>query len=281
MSVRAPSLAIVASLLSVGQAAAQSAPAAQPPVLQTIEAEGTQFKVTMSDGRVLRSPQLVGATLVIAAGGGTVRLRIDAVERDPEDTRADRPASDVVWLHTFSVLGADGNAQNFCTAGPDGRRQGFPLAGRSTPQGDFKPAEPGVFELVCTSGAQGKCVRFGYLPWSRATDGTGLHEAYNACTRMVRGDYGGQGKPFTKDGMRIDVYDRFGVQTAENDTADAFEAGWSPDGAVCVHHVRVKENTTLAELEAAFPRLKGRTGTICTEDYARAQGAVVFNRSRP
>ncbi|HKU97569.1 MAG TPA: ADYC domain-containing protein [Vineibacter sp.] len=276
MSVRACSLAIAALLLSIGPAAAQT-----PASLKSIEAEGTQFKVTMSDGRVLRSPQLAGATLVIAMGGSTVRVRIDAVERDPEDTRTDLPASDAIWLHTFSVLGADGSSQNFCAPGPDGRRQGFPLSGRSSQQGEFKPAEPGVFELVCTSGAQGKCVRFGYRPWSRTADGTGLHEAYNACTRMVRGDYGGIGQPFTKDGMRIDVYDPWGIQRAENDAADTFEAGWSPEGAVCVHHVRVKENTTLEALEAEFPRLKGRTGAVCTEAFARSHGAIVFNRSRP
>jgi len=276
MSARLPSLAIAAFLLSAGGAAAQS-----PPVLQSIEAEGTQFKVTMSDGRVLRSPQLVGATLVIAMGGNTARVRIDAVERDPEDTRKDLPASDAIWLHTFSVVGPDSSSQNVCMPGPDGRRQGFPLAGRSSPQGSFEPAQPGVFELVCTSGAQGKCVRFGYRPWSHTTDGTPLHDAYNACIRMVRGDYGGTGQPFTKDGMRIDVYDRLSIQSPENDVADAFEAGWSPGGAVCVHHVRVKENTTLEALEAMFPHLKGRTGAVCTEAFARSQGAIVFNRSRP
>ena len=59
-----------------------------------------------------------------------------------------------------------------------------------------------------------------------------------------------------------------------------FEAGWGPKGAVCVHHVRVKENVTLAQLEARFPQLRGRTGEICTEDFARQHGAIVFNRSR-
>ena len=194
MPARAISLAVTALLLGVGPVAAQS-----PPALQSIEAEGTQFKVTMSDGRVLRSPQLAGATLVIAVGGSTVRVRIDAVERDPQDTRTDLLAADAIWLHTFSVPGADGSSQNFGTPGPHGHRQGFPLAGRSSQQGDFKSAEPGVFELVCTSGAQGKCVRFGYRPWSQAADGTRLHAAYNACTRMVRGDYGGAGQPFTID----------------------------------------------------------------------------------
>ena len=81
--------------------------------------------------------------------------------------------------------------------------------------------------------------------------------------------------------MRIDLYDDSGVQKPDNSAIDAFEAGWTPGGAVCVHHVRVKENTTLAELEALYPALRGRTGAVCTEEFARAHGAILFNRSPP
>ena len=80
--------------------------------------------------------------------------------------------------------------------------------------------------------------------------------------------------------MSIDLYDTQGIQTPENAAEQAFEAGWTPEGAVCVHHVRVKENTTLAELEAKYPKLRGRTGAICTEEFARSNGAILFNRSR-
>ncbi|MBK6294687.1 MAG: hypothetical protein IPF55_10645 [Rhodoferax sp.] len=60
-----------------------------------------------------------------------------------------------------------------------------------------------------------------------------------------------------------------------------FEAGWGPAGAVCVRHVRVKNNVTLEQLEAHYPALRGRVGVVCTEAFARAQGALVFNRSDP
>ena len=97
---------------------------------------------------------------------------------------------------------------------------------------------------------------------------------------MVRGDYGGADQPFTKDGMNIDLYDPQGIQMPDMAIEQTFEAGWTPEGAVCVHHARVKENVTLAELEARFPRLKGRTGTICTEAFARQHGAILLNRSK-
>ena len=87
---------------------------------------------------------------------------------------------------------------------PDGRRQGFPVAGRPRPDGMLEPADPGIFELACTSGALGKCVRFGYRPWAFA-QGSELREFYNACIRMVLADYCGNGTATTKDGQSIDM----------------------------------------------------------------------------
>ena len=80
--------------------------------LLSVEAEGTQFKATMSDGRVLRSPDLVGAQLVIAVAARPILLRIDKVERDPDARFGE------VWLHTLATLAENGSWQNACEAGP-------------------------------------------------------------------------------------------------------------------------------------------------------------------
>lgn len=229
-----------------------------------MEVQGTEFVVTFDDGRTLRSRDLVGAVLDVRFAGRPMQLRVAAVEADPQDR------SNTVWLHTLETRGPDGDWRNFCAAGPDGRRQGFPLAGG-----------PDGVELSCTAGAIAKCVRFGYRRWTDAADGLSLAPLHAACVRMVRADYGGAGRSWTRDGMHIDVYDDRGVQRPDNDPADVFEAGWGPDGAVCVHHARVGENVTLAELETFYPGVRGRTGAICTEEFARAHGAVIFNRSRP
>jgi hypothetical protein len=162
-----PVLTTILTTIFVSIAMLQSAMAVAP---QSVEVEGTEFKVTLSDGRVLRSAELVGATLTIDSNGGPLRLRIDAVERDPD---AKNPP---VWLHSLSTEGPNGTFQNACEAGPDGRRQGFPLALRPRLDGALEPSEPGSFELVCTAGARGKCVRFGYLPWTGET----AREVYNA-----------------------------------------------------------------------------------------------------
>lgn len=254
---RRPILAIVALLC-----AAASPVLAQPAPRVTVE--GTEFVAALADGRVLRSRDLVGAVLDARFAGQPVRIRIASVEPDPGDR------SGTVWLHTLEAAAADGAWTNFCTAGPDGRRQAFPLAGG-----------PNGTELSCTAGAIAKCVRFGYRRWTAAADGASLAPLHAACVRMVRGDYGGADRPWTRNGMQIDVYDDHGVQKPDNSADESFEAGWSSEGAVCVHHVRVKENTTLAELEALYPALRGRTGPVCTEAFARAHGAMVFNRSRP
>lgn len=233
------------------------------PTVSSISVEGTEIVVTLVDGRARRSKDLVGATLNVRFEGQPAKVRIAAVELDPDDK------SKTVWLHTFEGRQADGTWTNLCSAGPDGRTQGFPLQDAA-----------GGLEFTCGSGALGKCVRFGYRPWALGPDGKSLITQHAACVRMVRGDYGGVGEPFTKDGMSIDIYDPQSIQIADNAPDQTFEAGWTPEGAVCVHHVRVKENVTLAQLEEKYPRLKGRTGTICTEDFARANGAIVFNRSK-
>ena len=234
-----------------------------PPAVSSISVEGTEIVVRLADGRALRSKDLTGATLDVRFEGQPAKVRIAGVELDPDDK------SKTVWLHTMETRQADGTWSNLCMAGPDGRRQGFPL-------GDAK----GGLEFTCSSGALGKCARFGYRPWASGPDGTSLAPQHAACVRMVRGDYGGNNEPFTRNGMSIDVFDPQGIQMADNAPDQAFEAGWSPEGAVCVHHVRVKENVTLAQLEERFPRLKGRTGAVCTEAFAREHGALLFNRSK-
>jgi hypothetical protein len=247
--------------------------------LKLIEAEGTQFKVTLTDGRVLRSLELVGATLTIATGDGSHRLRIDAVETDPGDPARGHPPASDVFLHTLSMQAADGSWSNICNPGPDSRRQAFPLTGRVRSDATIGPASPGAFEITCTGGAQGKCVRFGYHPWNVAEDGPS-YDLYNACVRLVRADYAGDGRGTTRDGQSIDLYDSFSIQKPDNDPGQEFEAGWSRDGAVCVRHVRVKDNVSLDELEK-LPALRNRTGEVCTEEFARAHGAIIFNRSAP
>lgn len=256
------------SLLLAGVALA-AAPAAR------VQVQGTELLVTLPDGRVLRGAGLVGMELQVTdEAGASRRVRIDGVSKDPEDPDGE------VTLYTSSVRDpATGAWGAFCQPGPDGTSAAFPLSGTWTADMRHLPSET-AFNLTCTSGAIGKCVRWGYKPWK---DGATGWEAHQACVRMVRADYCGDGVATTRDGMRIDVYDLRGIQTPANEPDMAFEAGWGPDGALCVHHVRVPEHTSLDALLARCPsRLAGHTGAACSEAVVRADPALrVMNRSRP
>jgi hypothetical protein len=153
----------------------------------------------------------------------------------------------------------------------------FPLSGTWDEQGRHLRDES-KFSLICASGAIGKCVRWGYKPWRTTPEGTSLWDHHQACVRMVRADYGGDGIGYTRDGTPIDYYDQIGIAEPASSGLLNFEAAWDPDGAVCVHKPRLSDKVSALELERLYPRLKGRTGTECREDDL-ALTALIWNRS--
>jgi hypothetical protein len=263
-------VAIAAIAVIAGAAVARCEDNAKPagPVVDVV---GTTLRARLSDGSVREGAALVGAVLTVAAGGRTLRVRIASAERDARDPRGE------VLLYDFRVITPDGNEQPLCNADPDGRRLGLPLAGRSDRAGVLVSNEPDIFELFCTAEPQGKCVRFGYAPWRQAPGGRSMRDWFNSCVRMVRGDYCGDGRPFTRDGTLIDIYDKIGVQRSD-DPSIGFEAAWGPEGAICVAHTRVPDIIDLDGLAKACPRLAGKLGRgVCNED---APDALIMNRSR-
>jgi hypothetical protein len=109
--------------------------------------------------------------------------------------------------------------------------------------------------------------------------------AHQACVRLLRADYCGDGEAATRDSTPVNVFDRLGVQAPDPGAAAAmaFEAAWGPDGAVCVARTRVPEVLTLDALAARCPRLRGRLGPRdCPEPAGDAPppgGALLLNRS--
>ena len=110
------------------------------------------------------------------------------------------------------------------------------------------------FALSCTDkGAIAKCIeRMGYKPWKTATtcDRQGnchdvsLEPYLEACVRMVRADYCGDGTPHTQDGTAIDVYDNVSLESRDT-TIDWFpEALWTPAGAACMSNYRIIDPST-------------------------------------
>ncbi|MFL5252192.1 MAG: ADYC domain-containing protein [Rhodopila sp.] len=222
------------------------------------------------DGSSLRSADLVGAVLEANdEEGRLVTVRIEAVRPDPSDAEGD------IWLHEFSVLDPRAGAWTpLCVQAPDGTTGGFPLSGRWTPDGRHL-ADSHKFTLTCTSGAVGKCVRFGYKPW-RSRNEESLWGYHQACVRMMRADYGGDGTPHTRDGTKIDVFDRFGIQKPESSPDEmTFEAAWDQDGAVCVRRTRIPALLNWQALVAVYPYLAHTPENECSE----ATPAMLWNRS--
>jgi hypothetical protein len=259
---------LIVAVALAGLSAVTGLVAAQGPE-PTLKAVGTEFELT-SGGQVWRSRDLVGAVLTVASPDGRSQaIRIESVEPD----RADPD----ILLHTVSVQDAvTGAWVTLCEPGSDGLAAAFPLAGTWTDAGGHVP-DDNRFSLICSGGAIGKCVRWGYKPWLRAPNGEALADYHQACVRMVRADYGGDGVGHTRDGTPIDVYDRLGIVPPETDPgALSFEAGWGVDGAVCVRKPRLPDIVSLVELERLYPRLSAQTGAACSERDPRA---LIFNRS--
>ncbi|MEZ0171715.1 ADYC domain-containing protein [Microvirga sp. TS319] len=228
-----------------------------------IRLEDTELVLRLEDGRVLRGAGLVGLTLVLGQGGQPVEIRVDGFEEDRTILRAPLP------LYRMSVRQADGSTADLCHPDPGGRRAAFAF-----------PDGKGGFNLTCTSGAEGKCVLFGYRPWE-TREGVPMSDLLRACIHLLRADYGGDDRPSTRNGTPINVYDRFAIQHPGTAPGMAFEAAWGPDGAVCVAHPRIPDNITLDDLAERYPRLRRRLGPEqCSEDAMRADPrALIFNQS--
>lgn len=239
-----------------------------PAQATSLSLEATELRATFADGTSLAGPQLLGRQLTMPVGDGTIVLRIDRVE---EDARA--PG---LFLYEMRAQDDAGGWKNICEPDRDGKGWTIPLAGHMGEDGLFEP-DVRKLTLTCTSGVLGKCLRAGYRFWER--DAKSL-QRFQACTRLFRADYCGDGQGWTADGTLIDLYDDSGVQSREPDSPLEFEAGWSPAGAVCVHHTRVPQSIGLDELLGRCPRLGAASGKACTEDEARRKGAILFNRSR-
>jgi hypothetical protein len=236
-----------------------------------VSVEGTRLLVRKPDGTTATQEELIGAVLVSSRDGVREKVRIDAIERDPTD------ASGELFFYTFSMQDPDSGAwSNACVPDIKGAAHGFPVAGSRSPRGDHLPT-PGEFEIACTSGAVGKCVLFGYRPW-QSPEMWNLHQA---CTRMVRADYCGDGTPHTRDGTPIDVFDRVGIQRDEPRAGMTFEAGWGPDGATCLAHTRVPDVAKLPDVAAECPqRFAHALGSDCSEEKARSDPrTLLFDKS--
>ena len=260
---------------------AATADAAIAPGTLSFQLEGTRIRVPKGKGNgkepgdagFYPDDDLLGAELVYGRGNDAKSVfRIDAMAADPDDP------SGKLMLYALSTRDSESSPwRNACTQDSQGLARGFLLEGRWSETGEHLK-QKGEFEITCTSGAEGKCVRMGYRPW----ESPAMWDLHQACTRLVRADYCGDGHSYTRDGTPIDVYDVSGIQTETKDSALTFEAAWGKDGATCVRRPRVPKLESLDALRTACPQRLGadKLGEPCDPQKARANPlTLIFNKS--
>ncbi len=200
--------------------------------------------LTKRSTSVLQGKELIGATLTsFDERGRYLRLKIEDIQPDSQDQ--DRE----VYLYTVLYHSATDNRwYPLCQPDLAGITQAIPLTGRWDNTGAYIDDDSITF--ACTNGALAKCVRWGYKPW-KSIKGESLRDYHQACTRIVRADYCGNGIGHTKDGTPIDVYDRLGIRQRTKKSGMSFEAAWNVDGAVYLNRTRFPE--AISQLQQECP----------------------------
>jgi hypothetical protein len=169
-----------------------------------------------------------------------VILRINDIEQSAEQ--------DDVYLYDLTYRAK--NSDQWLPYCGDNGAKAIPLSSYWDVETGDRIDNEKVVTFACTNAVLAKCALWGYRPWATKTQCTGkgkkkkcvevsLRDHHQACTRMARADFCGDGTPYTVDGTAIDVYDNLNIQTQFTDWP--VEAEWTPEGASCVNFVRHPE----------------------------------------
>ena len=117
-----------------------------------------------------------------------------------------------------------------CTDALNSPVEAYPLNGtwdhrQGVEGGGSWSADTERFTFACRRlGAIAKCVDLGYEPWV-------TQDHHLACIRMLRADYCRNGKPYTTNGRRINLYDSLDIQVDTNEWY--LDGEWDAGGARC------------------------------------------------
>ncbi|UQA59568.1 ADYC domain-containing protein [Polyangium aurulentum] len=227
-----------------------------------VSMNGTLFKGTLANGTQVNGTGFVGANMIATTTSNKqVILAIDDIVQstDPE-------------IYLYNVAYYTGTTwEALCGYDAQGEvRPAIPLAGRwdytsGTDSGGDWIDDATHFTFACVGAALGKCTQLGYKPWKSVQECSGstcqthsLRSLHQACTRLVRADYCGDGTSHTEDGVSINLWDNSAIQTESTVPVTwRNDAEWSPDGAVCIGNYRYDPNgATSAYVNANCPNRK-------------------------
>jgi hypothetical protein len=242
--------------------------------------DGSELVGRLADGKHLRGAAFEGVELPgVLEDGSTLPLTLVGVVRT--SSQADRD----VWRVQVTYPTQDG-PRPLCGVGADGQPiAAIPLVGRpdtniGAPGGGGWVDDPTTVTFSCDGHALAKCVDLGYKPWREGkicTPGAGcrtvsLADHHEACVRMLRADFCGDGTSHTVDGVTIGLHDAFGIRV--DGTSWPVEAEWTAAGARCAVHPRV---ASLA-LPACWAALQDPS---CGDAARFASGTLIMSESAP
>jgi hypothetical protein len=168
--------------------------------------------------------QLVGSTWnATTSSSSSIKLRIDAAT-------AGTGANADLWFYTVSYQTSSGWSPLCGLDAANHPVQAVAVAGVWGPQGgdaaEYSPSAS-QFTVACRAKTIAKCIELGYKTYD------GYANQLQACVRLLRADYCGDGTPHTVDGTTLNLYDNAGVQS--DTQAWQPEAEWGPDGAICIN----------------------------------------------
>ena len=232
--------------------------------LSGVTINGSQLTGVKS-GATVAGTALIGTRMTgTLSNGGTLTLRIDSAQVLPA------PNNDV-WAYGVSYALSGGTWAPLCGSSST---LAIPLSGTWNQAsgvigGGSWTASSTSFTFGCRGTALAKCVELGYKPW-KTVGGVLLRNHHQACTRMIRADYCGDGKAWTTDGTPINVYDKLNIQT-DASTIFRIDAEWLPTGARCVHILRDFQS---GKPTCHATKVRSDCGTF-------ANGALIINEYKP
>lgn len=230
---------------------------------------------------------LVGARFQAQLDDGSkVALRIDGIEQHADKNFKDVYAYEVSYNTQDAWL-------PLCGLDADGLPvKAIPLEGRwdlseGTATGGRHIDDPSSFTFACVDAVLGKCVMGGYVPWrqvlrcEKSGHGKGkgqgscvmhsLAAEHQACTRLLRADYCGDGRSHTQDGVLLNMFDAYGVRVDSEQWP--FEGEWDENGARCLATTRSAQNVPACYAQLADPQ--------CGMTPAYAAGTLLVSELPP
>ncbi len=206
-------------------------------------------------GAQLEGTDLIGATLTgHTDSGSAVTLRINDIEESSDHE---------VYFYTVAYQ-SGAQWTSICGYDEEGAIPAIPLQGTwdssaGTATGGDHIDSSSVITFACVGSTLAKCVDLGYQPWKTVKECTSkvscqtrsLRPFHQACTRMLRADYCGDGTPHTVSNVPVNMWDNFKVQKQAHVGDDwKLEAEWTSEGAVCINELRYDPDSATSDYVA-------------------------------